>query len=405
MKLHTGLKKGDAHIPLHEEERALLNALHVLVPDDDLQLAVASGGRVFLTPGTYHADVLTLTTHTQIIGAEGVVICCQGIAAYTDALYLNLVISDVVIQCSRSSGDVGLSLYGCKAQLTNVFVRYGFNVGLRLELSLLVQMNHCRFEGIVNGCLITGDTNTTISAIDTYFRRSNDAALRIEASTTDVALTHCVFEDSQRGVVADGVNVLTLTACYWEACYQQHLVVGEVTEVGSVTIMNPLMVGHQADNIECELTRIDDVQQITWIGGNCKLPRIAWIHTTERCRRAFLIEPNHLGLTALHDAPEHVVAFGANGRLQINHLQLEAWSWMGDYYLSPQDMTVASGGNVALYANQSGAVRLAAQRNGQGQLIGGVEMDAGGHILSDSNGKRYRLTVGTNGALSTSPMP
>lgn len=402
----------DDHTAVHRSFNAIINVIadpdYAAMGDgetDDttaIQAAFDAGGAVFFPAGTYIASALTITSDISVDAAPGVTLVCPGISVDGSAApYKNVTMRNLTI-LNDGTGDIGLSLNSCLANLQDVTVR-GYNeVGLLIEYGI-----SSRFEGV--SCKdspvamkISGDISTTLSFSRCTFHAASTAAVQIEAEVNSVNFTDwCVFQSSAKGLVIDSAQNVSLINPYFENIAGLLIDAGSTAEVQSIVMVNPFATGGAANDTGTGMFLFDRVQRLGWFGGgDCRITKTSWIKTTTNLAAAVVHEPRNLGIGTDFANAFRVLLFRSDGRLGSPSFQVNQWNLQSSYAWIENDIALAYSTYLVFYATPTGVVRIAGQ-NVEGVLTGGLEVDNSGPILRSPNGTRYRIVVDNDGNLST----
>lgn len=399
---------GDAgHRDFHNDLGTRLNAFRVANDPfyNNIQEAITAGGTIIVPAGTYYAGLITIDSDVRLIGMPGAVINCLGIVCEPSTdVYANVEIKGLDIRNS-GAGSVGLYMNRCNAQVEDLIISGFSSVGLKVEYAITSHYSRVICSNNPIGLLITGDVSTTVTFSTCTFDQASTAAIKIEASANSILFDEWVVcQSSKRGMVIDSVSVISLINPYFENIEQDLITVGSTSEVQSLVISNPLCVGGASNNNTYDMFVFDRIRSLTWVGGDCRIPKASWIKTTANMLSAVISEPRHLGLLALfNDISKATVFYSSNNRFSTSVIQIGSqWLVASTFFLTPNDFLISGNGHAALYADPSGTIRIGASIV-SGALVGGLEVDSSGAILRSANGSRFRLVVSNAGALSTTP--
>jgi len=381
------------HFTLHRNS----NQLRWITAGEDIQSKLNAGGRIVLGPGVHNAGVLTINKEVVMSGVPGTQLQTSGIVANGGEAYLRLALRDLNIV--GTGAGTGLRLDGCTAEIDRVSVS-GFEIGLDIEFAIQTTVSSSRFGGSVNSLHVGGRANTTLLFLNSYFYGSYVAA-KIDPDVTNITFNSCVFENCQRGIEADGVASLSLYSPYFEACYQEQIVVGENSMVSSFVMTNPVMMGHDNNNSEAHMCVFDNVRDVTWLNGYCVVEKATLIKTTAKTGNVFFVEPyNIIGSVRDIATPSTAIIRLRDGYMQCQQLRSDTWRIFQGYYLTPGDISIHSGENVALYSTPDGKVRIAGDTTDG--LRHGLEIDDYSITLTrESDQTRWRYTIDDDGTLRT----
>ena len=392
----------EQHVTDHEALHGVYNQQRWLMPGDDLQAHLNAGGLIVLAPGAYSADTLTISKPTKLVGLPGAVLTCNGmICQPSSGLYLDLILQGLTI-LNAGAGTIGLSLKNCNARLEDVTIK-GFNAeGLHIEAGISSLFSRVVVSQNPIGLHTIGATSTSLAFQTCTFDQATTAAVIVEAGINSLSFTDwCVFQSSKRGLILNAANVISLINPYFENIERDLITVGDVAEVQSFVLDNPIAVSGASNDDTTDMFVFDKVNMLTWLGGgDCRIPKASWIKGSANTLAMVLTEPRHLGLPKALDATSKAVIFQRNGRFALDSFQIgNRWNLTSTYFLQVDDLVLGAGNLIAFYSNLAGAGRIGAQ-NVTGVLTGGIEFDNGGLILRSPNGTPYHLVVNDTGILS-----